>query len=97
MQVDEHAAQIVSVTAVDNEQNTDAIHTAPGLMTTADSLLSVPGETIASQSRAASAVNHAYARAAMLSCVTGTTDVLAFSVAGDLPSEVCSARPCFPE
>ena len=43
-QVDEHAAQIISVTAVDDQQSTDAIHTAPGIMTTADSLLSVPGE-----------------------------------------------------
>ena len=41
--MDEHAAQIISVTAVDKEQNTDAVHTAPGLMTTADSLLSVAG------------------------------------------------------
>ena len=37
--------QTVSVTADGNEEvSTDSIHTAPGLMTTANSVLSVAGE-----------------------------------------------------
>jgi len=37
--------QTVSITTEDNsEVSTDAIHTAPGLMTTANSILSVAGE-----------------------------------------------------
>ena len=62
-QVDEHAANIISVTVVDNQQNTeDAVHSAPGLMTTADSLLSVAGESTPQLARAANT-------AAQLLCV----------------------------